>query len=309
MRFYAVRTDAIQQTHRALEQLEQRCKGSRRPSRALRVAQLYGYLQCRADQGGAVRLALRELSTAWHLQPRLLREDLNDLQALGWLRYSSGPSGTEVQLRAPIAAEAPAEEAAPAVAVQPSSSERELQPRESPAPDRLLARFSAVYEQHRPASWPVYSPRGRGLSTRLRQAIAHAGGEEAFWSCLERALAQVPAFWRSTYPQGRSGAQCAAVLFCVDRHCNGLGVEFWHVFLWSQAGTENASAPGISGAGDADSDLARADRLLLWDGHRWRGQGVEALKLASAEKRRLAELLEARGQGIPGTAAEQFAGA
>ena len=98
MRFYATRTEAIQKTYSALQLLNQRRKGSLNPSRAIRVATLYGHLQCRADPGGCVQLALRELATAWHLQPRLLREDLADLQAIGWLTYSGDAFGTQVQL-------------------------------------------------------------------------------------------------------------------------------------------------------------------------------------------------------------------
>ena len=99
MRFYATRTEAIQKTYSALQLLNQRRKGSLNPSRAIRVATLYGHLQCRADPGGCVQLALRELATAWHLQPRLLREDLADLQAIGWLTYSGDAFGTQVQLQ------------------------------------------------------------------------------------------------------------------------------------------------------------------------------------------------------------------
>ena len=73
MRFYATCTEVIQKIYSALQQLDQRRKGSINPSRAIRVATFYGHLQCRADGSGCVQLALRELATAWHLQPRLLR--------------------------------------------------------------------------------------------------------------------------------------------------------------------------------------------------------------------------------------------
>jgi hypothetical protein len=55
------------------------------------------------------------------------------------------------------------------------------------------------------------------------------------------------------------------------------------------------------------STVSRAQMLLAWDGHHWRGQGVAALKLSLQEKRQLAEALEAAGHGIAGTAAQQFA--
>lgn len=99
MRFFCVRTEAIAQTHRALQGLHQQSRrGSGRPSRALRVAQLYGHLQCRANATHTVRLSLKHLAESWQLQPRELRADLNDLQAIGWLRYRTDIHGTTVQL-------------------------------------------------------------------------------------------------------------------------------------------------------------------------------------------------------------------
>jgi hypothetical protein len=102
MSFYAVCTEAIQLTHRAMPQLDQGRRGSRQPSRALRVATLYGHLQTRADASGAVQLALRDLAAAWNLQPRLLRDDISDLQALGWLSYRCDWSGTMIHLNRPL---------------------------------------------------------------------------------------------------------------------------------------------------------------------------------------------------------------
>ena len=83
MRFYATRTEAIQKTYSALQLLNQRRKGSLNPSRAIRVATLYGHLQCRAQSGQPIRLGCRDLANAWHLQPRELRADLQDLAAIG----------------------------------------------------------------------------------------------------------------------------------------------------------------------------------------------------------------------------------
>jgi hypothetical protein len=315
MRFYAVCTEAIEHTHRALQQLEQRRRGSSRPSRALRVAQLYGHLQCRASSGVAVQLGLRELAAAWHLQPRDLRADLQDLQAIGWLRYSSGPTGIQIQLVDPAAASADGAsqassdrllEADPLGRSEPTAP---LVPIESEP--GLLAQFAQIYNRQRPSTWPAYSPRGSALSARLRRAIAHAGGEETFWAVLTQALAAMPEFWRRTYPQGRSGADCAATLFSADRQAAGLGVEFWHVFCWGGArgpvaGGGAAEGGQGSAAGPGLSDLERARRLLYWAGNHWRGTGIEASKLERSEKRRLAELLEATGVGLAGAAAEQF---
>jgi hypothetical protein len=188
----------------------------------------------------------------------------------------------------------------------------------------LIAQFVATYNQHKPQSWPAYHPTGSALMGRLQKAIRHAGGAEAFWAVLIQALRRMPEFWRVTYPQGRSGADCAMALLSADRKAAGLGVEFWHVFCWSSHGqTAGSSGPytqrlssGIGGntpevgsgvaPGAQESDLTKANRLLFWNRDHWHGRGIEAAKLDRREKQRLAELLEAQGEGIRGTAAEQF---
>ena len=340
MRFYAVRTEAIQHTFRALRQQQ----GQRPlPSRVLLASQLYGHLQYRADANGLLSLTIRELAVAWHLHPRQLRAALQDLQCLGWLRYQTTPRGTSITLLDP--SEPPIAPAPQAPDPEgPGPQGRDLQGSEpgdrdpmAPVPEGqkpkaraaaaapvassqlLLQRFAGLYNRHRPAEWPAYRPRSAALAGRLRRALTHAGGADRFWALLPLALAAVPPFWRTTYPQGRSGADCAAVLFSTDRGGAGLGVEFWHVFSWSQV----QPAPAIPAAGatalprpqpehehESESEpelcLAVAQRLLAWDGHHWRGQGVEALRLPPEQKRRYAELLEAAGYGVPGTAADQY---
>ena len=52
MRFYAVRTEAIQRTFSALQQLGSHCHGPKTTSRAMRMATFYGHLQCHADVHG-----------------------------------------------------------------------------------------------------------------------------------------------------------------------------------------------------------------------------------------------------------------
>ena len=347
MRFYAISTEAIQHTTRALEQLEPRRKGSARGSRALRVAQLYGHLQLRARGGGSVVLGLRELAMAWSLQPRDLRTDLRDLQALGWLQYRSTTKGVWVQLadphlevdprEAPVtqaqvlndASDVPASQLV--TALQPTPPE----PLEEPEPsggvassqldDGLIARFTETYNRYRPSSWPTYSPRGGALAARLRRAIRHAGNEEALLARLAQALGAMPEFWRTTYPQGRSGADCITALLSADRKAAGLGVEFWHLFSWGSQGQTPGSAgtasqrtfDGIGGntaavgtgcmAATLHPDHRRACELLAWDGHAWQGRGMAAAQLPASEKQHLAEVLEAAGFGKPGQAAEQFA--
>lgn len=173
---------------------------------------------------------------------------------------------------------------------------------------QLLQRLTGLYNTHRPPSWPAYHPRGQGLRAKVRQALRQAGGPDALTATLIAALQGMPAFWRTTYPQGRSGAECFAVLFSTDRGCAGLGVEFWHLFTWAQRDTAQPSGEPTAAASAApEAPLQKAQRLLLWDSGVWRAQGREALLLSIHEKRELAALLEAQGQGIPGTAERQFA--
>ena len=292
MRFYAVSTAAIDHTHRALGQLQQHRHGGHGPSRALRVAQLYGHLQCRADDNGELRIALRELAAAWHLQPNILRADLQDLQRLGWLRYQGRPDGTHIRLLDHDITNACAD---------PS-------PTAAPQPD-LLAVFVGEYNRHRPHTWPAYAPRTSGLAPRLLRAVRHAGGADAFWPLLRRALTAMPPFWRDTYPNGRSGADCVAALLSTDRQGAGLGVEFWHLFRWAAIAdptVADATGADASGADPEAQLLATARSLFLWDGLHWRGQGTAALRLSRPERLRLALALEAAGDGQPGAAIAQF---
>jgi hypothetical protein len=333
MRFYAVCTEAIQLTNRALQQLDQQRCGSAQPGRALRMATLYGHLQCRADaSGGVVDLTLRDLAASWCLQRRLLHEDLCDLQSLGWLRFCTGRKGTRIRLHPPHLpplqplhsieqVALPSASAQEANGLEPSAISRQRPMKTAtqgpdpaatdqikPAQHLLIRQFAAAYNEHRPPAWPAYTPRGTALAARLQRALRHAGGSEPLWLQLAAALHGMPDFWRTTYPQGRSGPECAAVLFHADRGNAGLGPELWHVFTWA-AGHGTRGATGAGEAQAAESELQRADRLLLWDGHRWRGQGEEALYLPPREKQRLAELLEAAGQGVAGTAAQQYGAA
>jgi hypothetical protein len=346
MRFYAVRTEAVALTHQALQKLDQGRKGSRRASRALRVATLYGHLQCRARDGHTIQLSCRDLANAWHVQTRELRADLQDLEAIGWLSYTSGPLGLSIRLNDPDEHLDPGDEDAdveavddspvediPSRSVEPASavvqprvmtqvvSEPSAEPKRAPVQSPLIAQFAATYNQHKPETWPAYKPTGNALAGRLQKAIRHAGGAEAFWSVLIQALQRMPEFWRVTYPQGRSGVDCATALFTADRKAAGLGEELWHVFCWGVADAAQYTGRPYSGIGGNTPgvghhrpaaisgyhpDHRHACKLLLWDGHEWKGRGMEATKLPASELQRLAEILEAAGFGIPGKAAEQF---
>ena len=277
-----------------------------------------------------MQLALRELASSWHLQPRLLREDLADLQALGWLNFRSDAFGTQVQLQA-ISDQAtgelelveqlrgdqattelqPAEpEPAEPQADEPEAIQSTAKPANTPTQSQLIAQFAALYNKNKPKSWPAYSPNGNSLAARLQRAIRHAGGADAFDQVLIQALQAMPEFWRSVYSQGRTGGACVAALLSGDRSTTGLGVEFWHVFSWGAIGSKHAaSAAGTQGSSsvESDPDFRRACRLFVWGDHAWRGQGMEAFELPDQEKQRLTELLEAAGLGSPGQAAKQFA--
>jgi hypothetical protein len=319
VQFFCIRNEAIRQTYRALQSLNEQRQGSLRPGRVMRVAQLYGYLQWRSRGKRQVQVTLRDLGAAWLVQPRLLRADLDDLQSLGWLRFRSDANGTTVQLLSDAQDdEITAEDSNPAVEEYWEDGS-DVEPKSTPAHNPLIARFVATYNQHKPQSWPAYNPTGSALAGRLQKAIRHAGGAEDFWAVLIQALRRMPEFWRLTYPQGRSGVDCATVLFSADRKAAGLGVEFWHVFCWGASDSATYTqrlTSGIGGntpevgsgvaPGAQESDLTKANRLLFWNRDHWHGRGIEAAKLDRREKQRLAELLEAQGEGTPGAAAAQF---
>ena len=272
MRFYAVRTEAVALTHQALQKLDQGRKGSRRASRALRVATLYGHLQCRARDGHTIQLSCRDLANAWHVQTRELRADLQDLEAIGWLSYTSGPLGLSIRLNdpdehldpgdedadveavddsplieIPSTSEVPASAIAQPPAIAEVMSEPSAQPKRAPVQSPLIAQFAATYNQHKPESWPAYKSTGNALAGRLNKAIRHAGGADAISAVLIGALRGMPEFWRVTYPQGRNGADCAMALLSADRKAAGLGVEFWHVFCWGNQGQTALSTAPYSG--------------------------------------------------------------
>jgi hypothetical protein len=345
MRFYAVSTEAVELTFQALQKLDRERKASHRPSRALRVATLFGHLQCRARGGSNVQVGCRQLAEAWHLHPREIRADLQDLEAIGWLSCTSSTTGLRIRLHEPEGRLDPGHEGSdlegvddspvepipsrskePASAVaQPRAiaevvSEPSAEPKRAPVQSPLIAQFAATYNQHKPETWPGYKPTGNALAGRLQKAIRHAGGAEAFWSVLIQALQRMPKFWRVTYPQGRSGVDCATALFTADRKAAGLGEELWHVFCWGASdaapytgrlcGGTGGNTPGVGHHRPAASyhpEHRRACELLAWDGHQWKRRGMEAATLPASELQRLAEILEAAGFGKPGTAAEQFA--
>ena len=366
LQFFAVHSEALATTHDALQR-HASAHGLRPPgpTRALRIAQLYGHLQLRSAGRSSVVVALSELAATWRFQPRQLRQDLALLQALGWLSARGTTRGTVISLSgpdpadradgppaqgfpepaAPCAAqpEPEASRTAPPAPVDPRAAQPEPAAQSVPAPSPkpappvgspsppetakaakvddsrdLLQRLAGLYNQHRPSTWPAYQPRGNGLGTKLRQALRQAGSADALADTLTAALRAMPPFWRTTYPQGRSGSECIAALFSTDRGCAGLGVEFWHLFSWAQAALDCSadsggdwSDPDTSerapmAAGHPADELQRARRLFLWDSGVWRGQGREALLLSQQQKRELALLLEASGEGIPGSAEQQF---
>lgn len=198
MRFYAVCTDAIELTHEALQRVPTTRQGSRRPSRSLRVAQLYGHLQCRAREGKPIQVGIRGLAQKWHLQPRELRADLNDLQAMGWLSFQGGLNGTIIQLRGPGVVSAPkAHQTDPEPEEDWLGEEMPWEVEHSTeladTPQALVTRFAENYNWMRPEGWGFYQPEANdssNLGGRLEQTIRHAGGAEVFWKQLQKALSR-----------------------------------------------------------------------------------------------------------------------
>jgi hypothetical protein len=102
LQFFAVHSEALATTHDALQRHASR-HGLRPPgpTRALRIAQLYGHLQLRASGRSSLVLAVSELAACWRFQPRQLRQDLALLQALGWLSARGTTRGTVISLSGP----------------------------------------------------------------------------------------------------------------------------------------------------------------------------------------------------------------
>ena len=188
--------------------------------------------------------------------------------------------------------------------------------------DGLLADLLATFRSAAPAEWPrpgslTLTP---GRRSRLKGALAHAGSHQALQEHLRKALAQVPPWFRSTYPLRPDGSrrpshQFFDLLFRAAASERDGGPEAWHVFAWSEA-AESSAPPGAGpGPGSAvveatgsESDAQRAQRLFGWGGSSWLMREIEALQLSLVERRRLTALLEHQGQGTPGAGALQFAG-
>ncbi|MCS5700779.1 hypothetical protein NZK32_17190 [Cyanobium sp. FGCU-52] len=183
----------------------------------------------------------------------------------------------------------------------------------APSSGALQAELLACFQRHCPAEWtaPQRLSLTRGRSARHRRALEHAGGSAALLARLELALAQVPPWFRRTYPllpdgSRRPSHQFFDLLFRATGAERDAGPEAWHLFAWSESRSAVTRPEAAAGGSAADPELERALALLAWDGHHWRGQGVAALQLSRGEKRRLAELLEAAGYGQSGAAARQY---
>jgi len=112
------------------------------------------------------------------VQPRELRADLNDLQSLGWLSFTTDRHGTTIQLREPGEAEQPQEEK-PASGAATEGMEP-FQVKNTASPDRaLIHQFSAIYNLHRPSTWPSHEPSDSPSLGRLVQQAIDRKGERA----------------------------------------------------------------------------------------------------------------------------------
>jgi hypothetical protein len=219
---------------------------------------------------------------------------------------------------------------------RPGTAEPALSTKETTAsPETSAALLDCLLEAYRaskPAEWP--SPSALTLTPgrkgKLQAALRYAGGTDALVRRVEAALAHVPPWYRATYPVRPDGSRRPAhqffdVLFRATGDEREGGLEAWHVFSWSEAGSREPLAPtgdrsgssggrrggGLTGTGapaetPPETDLERARRLFIWDTPSWRLRAIEAFELPMSERRRLIGLLEALGDGYPGAAAFQF---
>ncbi|MFN9547740.1 MAG: hypothetical protein ACK6AD_11845, partial [Cyanobacteriota bacterium] len=185
----------------------------------------------------------------------------------------------------------------------------------------LLDRLLGAYRASKPAEWP--SPSALTLTPgrkgKLQAALRYAGGTDALVRRVEAALAHVPPWYRATYPVRPDGSRRPAhqffdVLFRATGDEREGGLEAWHVFSWSEAGSREPLAAsgdrlgpsggsrggGLTGSGapaetPPETDLERARRLFIWDTPSWRLRAIEAYELPMSERRRLIGLLEALG--------------
>ena len=191
----------------------------------------------------------------------------------------------------------------------------------------LLARLLTAYRAAKPAEWPAPSalslrPARKG---KLQAALRYAGSQEALEQRLKAALAHVPPWYRNTYPVRPDGSPRPAhqffdVLFRATGDERDGGLEAWHLFAWSEAGSRGSAGrhgagqgvgQGVAVAGSSEpaqeTDLERARRLFVWDTPNWRMRAIEAYSLSLAERRRLTGLLEDEGEAYPGAGAFEFA--
>jgi hypothetical protein len=207
-------------------------------------------------------------------------------------------------------AQAKATASPPEPRTQGPAEPKGMDPTAGPGADALLDRLLDAFRAAAPPEWPAperLTP-SRERRSRLRQALEHAGSLDALEARLRAALGAVPAWFRHTYPVRPDGSRRPAYQFfdlllrasAAERDC---GVEAWHLFAWSE-GARLQSRPHAN-----EPLLERAQRLLRWDSDHqmWSCRGAEALRLPLAERRQLAQQLEAEGLGVAGTGARQFA--
>jgi hypothetical protein len=85
------------------------------------------------------------------VQPRELRADLNDLQSLGWLSFTTDMHGTTIQLAQPENAEQLQEEQQASGAA--TQRVEPFQVKNAGSTDlALIHQFSAIYNLHRPST-------------------------------------------------------------------------------------------------------------------------------------------------------------
>lgn len=249
-------------------------------------------------------------------------------------RAGLGPKASNVPTAAPPEAGFQAEPTVRSTDRPTGSPEPAAQKGPEPAASSTSGELTAdlqdllgAFQTHCPAAWtaPQTLTPSAGRLAKLRVALAHAGGQHLLRQRLIQALAKVPPWFLSTYPQRPDGSRRPPhhffdLLFRAPGQERDCGPEAWHLFAWGQESPAKADlsqqgiGPGKDQAGATkssnqveDPELQRARRLFYWDTHNWCAVGIEALELSLNQKRQLTESLEQAGLGIAGTAARQYA--
>jgi len=129
----------------------------------------------------------------------------------------------------------------------------------------VWSKVQDLYEENAPATWPKIKRRLKigQMSTKLREAIHHAGDVDTFLGLISSALQKVPEFYLNTYPKGRGVGDCLLCLFSGDKKTKDLGTGGMRLFTWADSmdsGPINPEVPALRHP---------AEKIIKWTGTRW----------------------------------------